>query len=119
MCMHILFSIPGDILAKTYRYLQYEHQKMSMFILETLKTCMYLVYICKYLAVFLYVLCQYMHVLHVFARMNAISTFACLEHVQMHAIRANTDYNTCIYVHQIRTDISDCICTYMIIYACI
>jgi hypothetical protein len=96
---------------------------------------MYLVSICTYLNVFLYVLCQYMQVLHVFAChcINATNTFSCLEYVQIRAIHANTDQNTCIYVHQICTNISDCICIlkirifhvydsicmYMTVYACI
>jgi hypothetical protein len=83
-----------------------------------------------------------MHALHVFARINATSTFACLEYVQtnsvidvsieagilqsgkgtihasvglreyvqIRAIRANTDKDTCIYIHQIGTNTSACIC---------
>ena len=44
-----------------------------------------------------------MHVLHVYARIDATSTFACLKYLQIRAIRANTNKDTCIYVHQIRT----------------
>jgi hypothetical protein len=49
-----------------------------------------------------YVFRQFMHVLHVFARNDATSTFSCLEYVQIRAIRANTNKDTCIYVHQIQ-----------------
>jgi hypothetical protein len=64
---------------------------------------MYLQVFCTYFRSILYVFCQYMYVLHVFARIDATSTFPCFEYVQIRAIHANTDKDTCIYVHQIRT----------------
>ena len=83
----------------------------------------YIVCICKYINVFLLVFCQYMHVLHVYARIDATNTFACLKYLQIRAIRANTNQDTCIYVHQIRTKyvqihqiVFVCICQYMHVY---
>ncbi len=82
---------------------------------------MYLVYICMYLYVFLYVFCQYMHVLHVSACIDASSYFWVL------FIHANT-CNTCKYwqryvhiriqnTHMIHANKSDPICMYLYVYA--
>ncbi len=38
-----------------------------------------------------------MHVLHVYAHIDATSTFACLQYLQIRAIRAYTNQDTCIY----------------------
>jgi hypothetical protein len=64
---------------------------------------MYLQVFWTYFISILYVFCQYMYVLHVFARINATSIFPCLENLQIRAIRADTDKDTCVYVHQIHT----------------
>ena len=84
---------------------------------------MYLQVFCTYLVSIRYVFCQFMQILHVFACNNATSTFSCLEYVQIRAIRANTNKDTCIYVHQIRTKyvqihqfVNERICWYMHVY---
>jgi hypothetical protein len=67
-----------------------------------------------------------MHVLHVFAQIDATSPFACLKYLQIRAIRANTNNDTCKYIHQIRANTNKIrsntsvgICMYMLVYACI
>ncbi len=67
-----------------------------------------------------------MHVLHVFAYIDVTNTFACLKYLQIRAIRANTNKDTCIYVHHTGantnkkgSNTSVGICMYMLVYACI
>jgi hypothetical protein len=67
-----------------------------------------------------------MHVLHVYAHIDETNTFACLKYLQIRAICANTNKDTCIYIHQIRANTNKIssntsvgICMYMLVYACI
>ena len=83
--------------------------------------CKYLVSICKY--------CIYLLVI---PSIDATNTFVRLEYLQILAILANTNRDTCRYLHQILANtckyveidqfvlhVFACICMYLEVYACI
>ncbi len=88
---------------------------------------MYLQVFWTYFVSILYALCQYMYTLHVFARINATSTFPCLEYdkyvqyVQiLTRIRVYTyikyEPNTYEYI-RLYLHVCDGMCMYMTVYA--
>ena len=121
-----LQNIRTIYLQDTYIYLQYEHQKW-------IRTFFYPKKIVRIWYVFASILfvsgqyldriLQYLYVLHVFARNDATNNFPCHLYVQIRSIRADTNKDTGIYVHQIRTKyvqihqfVNDSICWYMLVY---
>jgi hypothetical protein len=126
--MQVVLPFPIYILAscKYGWILTIWNSKYKDVILEPAKRCTYLVCICKYLTVFWYVFCQYVKLLHVFARIYATNTFACLKYVKIRAIRAKLTtiraytYTKYLQIHQLVFSYWKYVYwRYMIVHACI
>ena len=116
--------------------MQQEHQNSNTNFLKPQVEVVCIVYlsasICQYFCKYLYVFGQYLQVLHLFASIDATNTFVRLEYLQILAILANTNRDTCRYLHQILANtckyveidqfvlhVFACICMYLAVYACI